>query len=297
MKNIKYNLDPNWVTGFVDAEGCFYIGIYKRKCSGKLAVMYSFMIKLHIRDLDLLLQIKSFFNNIGNVHIYKDFAVYRVQSRKDLINVIMPHFEKYPLLTEKQNDFIIFKNIVNILEKESLNQDNLIEILKWRISLNKGLSDNIKELYPNLLPMQRPVSLPILNIDYSWFAGFFSGEGCFFIQTYENKELKVGYRVQLKIIVGQHLRDKDLVTKFLNLFNSGWINESKNYTELYLSDFKVIYSKVIPFFKEYKIIGAKLEDFNDFCEAADIINKKLHLTKEGFDKIKAIKSRMNKARY
>ncbi len=101
----------------------------------------------------------------------------------------------------------------------------------------------------------------------------------------------------MKIIVGQHLRDKDLVTKFLNLFDSGWINESRNYTELYLSDFKVIYSKVIPFFKEYKIIGAKLEDFNDFCEAADIINKKLHLTKEGFDKIRVIKSRMNKARY
>jgi len=29
----KYKLNPNWVTGFVDAKGCFIIGFYKSKSS------------------------------------------------------------------------------------------------------------------------------------------------------------------------------------------------------------------------------------------------------------------------
>ena len=31
MNKINENLDPNWITGFTDAEGCFYINIFKNK--------------------------------------------------------------------------------------------------------------------------------------------------------------------------------------------------------------------------------------------------------------------------
>jgi len=29
--NIKYKLNPNWVTGIIDAEGCFYVRFAKSK--------------------------------------------------------------------------------------------------------------------------------------------------------------------------------------------------------------------------------------------------------------------------
>lgn len=58
----KHILDPNLITGFTDAEGCFMISIYKNKIydETKWRVQASFQIELHIRDLDLLLQIQSF---------------------------------------------------------------------------------------------------------------------------------------------------------------------------------------------------------------------------------------------
>lgn len=38
-----------------------------------------------------------------------DMAVFTVQSLKDLTNIIIPHIMKYPLLTQKRADFLLFK--------------------------------------------------------------------------------------------------------------------------------------------------------------------------------------------
>jgi len=54
-----------------------------------------------------------------------------------------------------------------------------------------------------------------------------------------------------------------------------------------------IVDNIIPFFKEYPILGAKARDFKDFEETSILIKNKAHLTKEGLDKIDLIKSKMN----
>jgi hypothetical protein len=121
---------------------------------------------LHIRDKNLLLQIKSFFGEIGNIHAYDNFVVYRVQDYKSIINIIIPHFGHYPLITEKQNDFIIFNNILNImLKKDHLKRPGLVQILNWKASLNQGLSDDLKELFPEISPIPRFKSLPLTTIN------------------------------------------------------------------------------------------------------------------------------------
>lgn len=114
-------LDPNWITGFTYAEGSFVISIYKNKISSKTEwrVQASFQIGLHNKDLDFLLSIKSFFNNIGNIYTKKNnSAIYTVCSVNFLIDFIIPHFEKYPLITQKYSDFILFKDIVKLIKKK-----------------------------------------------------------------------------------------------------------------------------------------------------------------------------------
>jgi hypothetical protein len=54
---------------------------------------------------------------------------------------------------------------------------------------------------------------------------------------------------------------------------------------------------MIPMFNKHKIIGVKSLDYLDFCLAAELVNKKDHLTLEGLEEIRKIKSRMNKNRY
>jgi len=51
--NNNNKLDPNYVTGFTDGEGCFYIGISPEKNNSGYRVKLSFQIGLHKKDLAL----------------------------------------------------------------------------------------------------------------------------------------------------------------------------------------------------------------------------------------------------
>jgi hypothetical protein len=87
---------------------------------------------LHKKDRALLEQIKSFFG-VGKVtNSGKDAVTYRVTSIKD-IEVIVNHFDKFPLLTKKWADggarsaptfFFVNKKTINFSNKSPLNYTN-----------------------------------------------------------------------------------------------------------------------------------------------------------------------------
>ena len=54
-----------------------------------------------------------------------------------------------------------------------------------------------------------------------------------------------------------------------------------------------ITEKVIPFFLAHPLQGAKKKELADFIKVADLMKLKAHLTKEGLEEIRAIKSGMN----
>jgi len=102
-QNIKLN--PWFVTGFTDAEGSFSTIVAK---SDNLKVQWQarlfFQISLHVKDKILLEQIKDFFG-VGEIYSKtSDSIIYSVKSIKDL-TIIIDHFEKYPLITQKRADY------------------------------------------------------------------------------------------------------------------------------------------------------------------------------------------------
>lgn len=159
MGKKKNKLNPNWIIGFTDAEGCFMINITKFK-SNKIGweVQPCFQIKLHTRDKELLMKKKSIFNDIGTITFSNDNGVmYRVSKLSDKINIIIPQFNKYPLITQKHGDFVIFKNIIELRNKKKhLNKNTFIEIINLKASLNKGLSDKLKLYFPNYIKIEKP---------------------------------------------------------------------------------------------------------------------------------------------
>jgi hypothetical protein len=94
--------------------------------------------------------------------------MYRVNKLNDIINIIIPHFDKYSLITQKHSDYIIFKNIIELINKgQHLNKDGIIKIISLKASLNKGLSDKLKIDFPNTIKAERfKVNIPI-NINYN----------------------------------------------------------------------------------------------------------------------------------
>jgi LAGLIDADG endonuclease len=299
---MKNKINPNWITGFVDGEGCFLVHIGKRKNpKSGWHIQPCFQIKLHIKDKDLLLNVKSFFNEIGTINLDNKYnkVVYKVYKLNDIVNIIIPHFDKYLLITQKYSDYILWKSIVKIIDKgKHLNSKGLLKIVSLKASLNKGLSDKLKKEFPATIKVKRSkVNIPNI-IDYNWIAGFFSGEGCFFIDIYKATDCKMGCYVRLRASVSQHSRDEILINNLINRLNCGFVTKhthKKNVTYV-IYRFEDIYNKIIPIFNKYPILSVKSLDFKDFCKAAELINKKAHLTLEGLDKISKIKSNMNTGR-
>lgn len=98
-----------------------------------------------------------------------------VSSIKEL-EVIINHFDKYPLLTQKQADYLLFKSAFFIIKtKEHLTQEGFHKILALRASINWGLSDKLKAAFPNIKPVNRRIIKDQSIPDPNWLAGFTSG--------------------------------------------------------------------------------------------------------------------------
>jgi LAGLIDADG endonuclease len=79
-----------------------------------------------------------------------------VESFKNL-QVIIEHFDKYPLITAKVSDYLIFKTFFKIIKQgEHLTEKGLLKIVGLKSSLNWGLSDKILKSFPNAVPVNRP---------------------------------------------------------------------------------------------------------------------------------------------
>ena len=87
---------------------------------------------MHERDRDLMTQIQKFFGGIGYIsNPNKNTTVeFRVSTMNDLVNVIIPHFDKYPLITPKFADYLLFKQAFNLISlKEHLTTDGLYKLV------------------------------------------------------------------------------------------------------------------------------------------------------------------------
>jgi len=156
QKNNK--LDPNFVTGFTDAEGCFSLKIVSNPKSGKLKVQVVFSIGLHKKDRALLDLIKSFFG-VGNVtdKASREVSTFQVSSLLD-VKVLLEHFDSYPLITKKRADYELFKRAVGLIEsKEHLTEEGINKLVAIKASINKGLSSVFKAAFPNIKPVTRPL--------------------------------------------------------------------------------------------------------------------------------------------
>jgi hypothetical protein len=305
----KFN--PWYVTGFVDGEGSFLINVHARS-DLKLGynVNLAFKVKLHSTlrpspaspyplwgsrkgDIKLLESIRNSLDKIGNIVYRKDgYIEFIVSSIKD-IKVLISHFDTYPLITQKWADYQLFKHTFTLINnKEHLTMEGLEKILSLKSVFNNGLSDVLKVAFPNILPAVRPQTpLPQIK-DPHWVSGFVDAEGCFFVRL--NSTLT---SASLVFKIAQHIRDVKLLEEFSNYFNCGYYKlSSKMGGEFVVTKFNDITTVIIPFFKKYPILGSKSRDFNDFIKVAEIIQNKVHLSKEWIEQVKEIKSGMNKGR-
>jgi len=134
------------ITGFTDGEGCFSISFSLRsKMKFGIEVRPSFSISQHKRNKEIIIFLHEFFK-CGGVRFSKRDQNYKfeVRSINDLMKIIIPHFEKYPLQTSKKDDFQKFQQICELIySNQHLNKEGLMEILK----LSEGVNVSAKKKF------------------------------------------------------------------------------------------------------------------------------------------------------
>jgi len=71
---------------------------------------------------------------------------------------VIKHFDKYPLISFKLADYLLFKEVVNMIQlKEHLTVEGLEKIVAIKASINRGLTSELKAAFPNTVPVNRPL--------------------------------------------------------------------------------------------------------------------------------------------
>jgi len=152
-----------YIVGLFEGDGFFSI-----TKNGKY-LAYETGIELSIRDAQLIYKIKNILA-VGVISIRKRGEIetisLRIRNKNHLKNFILPIFDKYPMFSNKQYDYLRFKNGL---------MSNLI------------YSTELLEYSKNIEPLNDIKN--IVNSPYfsAWLVGFIEAEGCFSIYKLKNR--------------------------------------------------------------------------------------------------------------
>jgi hypothetical protein len=205
-------------SGFVDAEGCFNVTVSPGTRTWKVILMFS--IYLHTNDLSFLFffffvrkkkkvyKIQAFLGGIGTIRFGRDnkSATFSVAKLDDIVNIIIPHFKKYPLESCKAVDFLLWAQCAELMKnKEHLTEEGLKKIIARKYSINKGLSDKLKAAFPDVPPVARPVhTVSNTPLNPNWVSGFTDGDGSFTISITQRNQVLVIFQIEL-LVREEHL--------------------------------------------------------------------------------------------
>ena len=91
---VELIMDPWFVTGFTDGEGCFNVQIFKSTTKTGEAVKLSFIITQHIRDENLIRSLILYFG-CGNIYKSRKEVYFKITK---LSYLIPPPIKFYPFL-------------------------------------------------------------------------------------------------------------------------------------------------------------------------------------------------------
>ena len=135
-------LESQWITGFVDGEGCFYVGINPHEeMTAGFQVLPEFTVVQHERDVQVLHALKAYFGCGVVRKNHGDRMAYRVRGKEHLLERIVPFFEKHQLKTKKNVDFKKFRRILLMMEADRhLTREGIEEIRAIAAKMNRGSS-------------------------------------------------------------------------------------------------------------------------------------------------------------
>lgn len=135
-----------YVVGLTDGEGCFYVNVGKTpRYRAGYRIQLHFHLKMQERDRDLLEKVKNTIG-CGGVYFQKEQRAnhtqcyrYTVSSERDIQEVVIPFFKKYPLQSaSKSASFEIFCQIASFVKEGAhLKPEGIEKIRELKSRMNQ----------------------------------------------------------------------------------------------------------------------------------------------------------------
>lgn len=182
-----------WLVGMTDGDGSFSILRQGDKWN------LTFKISQNTYNLRVLHYIKKQLG-VGSISVESNttMASFRLRDRKTIGSVIIPIFDKYPLLTTKYFNYAKFKEAYSILENPGLTKlerNRLLEDLK---------STRPAESY--ISPAWKDITLPLVDaneahkvVSKAWLIGFVEAEGSFYLVSKDANRIVHGFCITQKL--------------------------------------------------------------------------------------------------
>jgi hypothetical protein len=132
---------PSYISGYVDGEGCFTVSFSRRSTlRAGWEVRPSFSVSQNA-DRSQVLRLMLEYFGCGTIRPDRsdNTVKYEVRGIDDLVTRIVPHFEKYPLMSDKQRDFQHFAAACGLVSaKAHLGLPGLREIVGLALQMNSS---------------------------------------------------------------------------------------------------------------------------------------------------------------
>ncbi len=129
----------HYLSGYADGEGSFCISFSLRpKLRTSVEVRPSFSVSQNGDRQEVLYLFKEFLK-CGTIRRNPSDRTFKYETRsiENLINKVIPHFRKYPLLSSKKKDFEKFVEICNKISKgKHLERNGLRKIVELSYQMN-----------------------------------------------------------------------------------------------------------------------------------------------------------------
>lgn len=144
------------------------------------------------------------------------------------------------------------------------------------------------------------------NLQAQWIVGFVDGEGCFHVGINRNQcsnevadstslqSMTQGYQVLPELTIVQHKRNVKILYALKEYFQCGVVRQNHGDRMCYrVRGHQNFIEKILPFFEQHQLKTSKHIDFLKFRQVVLMMDQNIHLSSEGFEKIKQIQSQMN----
>jgi hypothetical protein len=139
--NVGIVLDPEWVVGFVDGEGCFCVSVHRSSMMarhGGWQLQPSFHVYQHNDHREVLENLVRFFG-CGRVRPKgprSQVSTFSVDGLRDLERTVVPFFEEHPPQV-KSSDFCAFAEVVRAMRaKEHLTHTGFERLVRLAYGMN-----------------------------------------------------------------------------------------------------------------------------------------------------------------